>query len=185
MSPIFFENQLEFRKWLEENHRQETELIVGYYKVHTGKPSMTWSQSVDVALAFGWIDGVRKSIDNDSYCIRFTPRNPGSNWSTINLRKAEELIRQGLMHPDGLALYKNRKNDKSNLYSYENKPENLPPEFVQLFGENKDAWEFFSNQSLSYRRTVYFWILDAKQNATRLSRLKKVIGESALNKRIY
>jgi uncharacterized protein YdeI (YjbR/CyaY-like superfamily) len=185
MSPIFFENQTEFRKWLEINHSHKTELLVGYYKVHTGKPSMTWSQSVDVALSFGWIDGIRRSVDKESYCIRFTPRNPDSNWSETNIRKAEELIKQGLMHPKGLALYHNRKKEKSGIYSYENKPGKLPPESEKLFRENKDAWEFFSQLPDSYRKTVYFWILDAKQESTRLSRLKKSISASELKKRVF
>jgi uncharacterized protein YdeI (YjbR/CyaY-like superfamily) len=99
--PRFFPSQLDFRKWLEKNHNKETELIVGFYKVGTGKPSLTWSQSVDQALCFGWIDGIRKSIDNESYCIRFTPRKPSSNWSAINIKKVEELTKLGLMKPEG------------------------------------------------------------------------------------
>ena len=97
MTPIFFQNQKEFRKWLEKNHKSETELLVGYYKAGSYKPSMTWSQSVDEALCFGWIDGIRRSIDNERYCIRFTPRKPSSNWSNINIKKAEDLKNKGLI----------------------------------------------------------------------------------------
>ncbi len=109
MKPVFFKSGTEFREWLSKNHLSEKELYVGYYKVDTGKPSLTWSESVDQAICFGWIDGVRKSIDKESYCIRFTPRNPKSNWSEVNIKKAEELISKGLMQPKGLELYNNRK----------------------------------------------------------------------------
>ncbi|MDP3148654.1 MAG: YdeI/OmpD-associated family protein [Ignavibacteria bacterium] len=178
MKPIFFAKQSDFRKWFVKNHKKETELVVGFYKVGSGKPSITWSQSVDEALCFGWIDSVRKSIDGESYCIRFTPRNPKSIWSAVNIKKAEELIKLGLMQQEGLELYKNRKVDKAKLYSYENKPEKLPPEFEQKFKANKTAWEFFSQQPSSYKRTIYFWILSAKQERTQLSKLGKAINES-------
>ncbi|MDP3683442.1 MAG: YdeI/OmpD-associated family protein [Ignavibacteria bacterium] len=178
MKPIFFAKQSDYRKWFEKNHKKETELVVGFYKVDSGKPSITWSQSVDEALCFGWIDSVRKSIDSESYCIRFTPRNPKSIWSAVNIKKAEELIKLGLMQQEGLELYINRRIDKSHLYSYENKPEKLPPEFEQKFKANKTAWEFFLKQPSSYKRTIYFWILNAKQETTQLTRLNKVIKES-------
>src|SRR6187401_3158431 len=119
MTPTFFANQSDFRKWLQKNHKKETELVVGFYKVGSGKPSMTWSQSVDEALCFGWIDGVRTSIDKDRYQIRFTPRKPGSNWSAVNLKKIEELTKQGLIQPAGLAVFEKRKAEKSKIYSYE------------------------------------------------------------------
>ena len=108
MNPAFFKNQNEFRKWLEKNHYKETELIVGYYKVDSGRHNMSWSQSVDQALCFGWIDGIRRSIDKDSYCIRFTPRRPGSIWSAVNIKKIEELTKKGLMRPEGTAAYEGR-----------------------------------------------------------------------------
>ena len=178
MEPIFFAKQSDFRKWFLKNHKKATELLVGFYKVESGKPSLTWSQSVDEALCFGWIDSVRKSIDGESYCIRFTPRNPESIWSAVNIKKAEELIKLGLMQPEGLELYKNRKVENAKLYSYENKPEQLPLEFEKKFKANKPAWEFFSKQPSSYKKTIYFWILSAKQEKTQLSRLGKVINES-------
>jgi len=183
MKPIFFAKQSDFRKWFVKNYKKATELLVGFYKVDSGKPSITWSQSVDEALCFGWIDSVRKSIDGESYCIRFTPRNPKSIWSAVNIKKAEQLIKLGLMQQEGLELYKNRKVDKSKVYSYENKPEKLPSEFEQIFKANKTAWRFFSKQSSSYKKTSYFWILSAKQETTQLSRLNKVIKESEQNRR--
>ncbi len=112
MNPVFFSGPAEFRKWLEQNHDKENELLVGFYKVNSGKLNMTWSQSVDEALCFGWIDGIRRSVDKDSYCIRFTPRRPGSNWSAVNLRKVKELMQQGLMQPPGIEIFNRRKKPK-------------------------------------------------------------------------
>jgi uncharacterized protein YdeI (YjbR/CyaY-like superfamily) len=185
MDPVFFKNQAAFRKWLEKNHSLESELLVGFYKVDSGKANMSWSQSVDEALSFGWIDGVRRSIDKDSYCIRFSPRKPDSIWSEINIKKAEKLIEQGLMHDKGRELFLNRKPANTSLYSYENKPEILPPEYEKLFRMNSAAWEYFSALSQSYKRTLYFWILSAKQESTRLARLNKLISESEMKKRVF
>jgi uncharacterized protein YdeI (YjbR/CyaY-like superfamily) len=119
MKPVFFKTPDDFRAWLEENHDKESELLVGFYKTGTGKPSITWPESVDQALCFGWIDGVRRSFDKDSYTIRFTPRRPNSTWSSINIRKMEELLAKGLVKPEGLAAYKKRKEDNSEIYSHE------------------------------------------------------------------
>lgn len=184
-TPLFFETTADFRNWLEENHRTETELLVGYYKVGTKKPSMTWSESVDEAICFGWIDGVRKSIDEDSYCIRFTPRNPKSNWSAVNIKKVEEMILQGKMTDAGLAAFEKRKEDRSAIYSYENQPEGLTPEMESRFRNNKVAWEFFGKQPPSYRKPRIYWVMSAKQEATQLSRLEKLIEASAEGKRLF
>ena len=184
-TPIFFKNTEEFRSWLEINHQTEKEVIVGYYKVATGKPSMNWSDSVDEALCYGWIDGIRKSLDAESYCNRFTPRNPKSNWSEVNIKKVEALIRQGRMKPTGLAAWEKRSEARSGVYSYENKPEQFSPELEARFRENAVAWEFFSNQSTSYKKTVMFYVMSAKQEATRFSRLERLIQASANGKRIY
>jgi uncharacterized protein YdeI (YjbR/CyaY-like superfamily) len=185
MLPIFFRDTAEFRKWLEVNHQTETELLVGYYKVGTKKPSMTWSKSVDEALCFGWIDGIRKSIDEESYCNRFTPRNPKSNWSAVNIKKVEQLIRQGKMMPGGLAAFEKRTEARSEIYSYENKPEQFSPELESRFRENKAAWEFFSRQSTSYKKTVMFYVMGAKQETTRFSRLDKLMQACSEGKRIF
>jgi uncharacterized protein YdeI (YjbR/CyaY-like superfamily) len=185
MEVVFFSDQVEFRKWLEKNHQTERELIVGFYKKSTGKPTMTWSDSVDQALCFGWIDGIRRKVDDESYCIRFTPRNPASTWSALNVKKANELIEKGLMQPDGLALFKTRKEENTAIYSYENKPEALPAFMEEKFRENKAAWDYFSVQPPSYRRTIYFWILSAKRKETQLARLEKIIEESGLKKRLF
>lgn len=185
MNPIFFESQEQFREWLEKYHETETELIVGYYKVHTGKPSMTWSQSVDQALCFGWIDGVRRSIDEDRYCIRFTPRRKSSIWSTVNIHKVEALIKAGLMHPHGLEAYSWRRDDKSSVYAYENERDDLDAPFEKQFKKDKRAWTFFNAQAPSYRRVLIHWIMRARQEKTRQSRLDKAIVASREGRRLF
>ena len=175
MKPIFFPHQQAFRDWLELNHLTTKELIVGFYKVGIGKPSMTWSESVDQALCFGWIDGVRRSIDDESYCIRFTPRRPGSNWSEVNIRKVEELSKAGLVKAEGLKAYNFRVESNSGIYSFESKPLLLDSEYEQLFKSTGTAWEFYLKQPPSYRKATTQWIMSAKQEKTRLSRLEKLI----------
>ncbi|MCE9540442.1 MAG: YdeI/OmpD-associated family protein [Bacteroidetes bacterium] len=184
MAPTFFEKQADFRKWLAKNHKNETELLIGFYKVNSGKLSMTWSQSVDEALCFGWIDGVRRSIDKDSYSIRFTPRRSTSIWSAINIKKIEELTKQGLMKPAGLARFKLRKEHRSKIYSHEREAQKLPTNFEGKFKANKKAWDFFTTQAPSYQKVIIHWIVSAKQETTQLARLNKVITESAGQKRL-
>jgi uncharacterized protein YdeI (YjbR/CyaY-like superfamily) len=184
MEPIFFRNTVEFRKWLEENHDKEKEVLVGFYKVGTGKLSMNWPDSVDEALCFGWIDGIRKSLDEESYCIRFTPRNPKSKWSTVNIKKVQEMIRQGKMTPAGLAAYEKRETNPT-VYSYENKPERFSPDLEERFRENASSWDFFSRQAPSYKKTVMLWVMSAKQEATRFSRLEKLITASEKSQRMF
>jgi uncharacterized protein YdeI (YjbR/CyaY-like superfamily) len=184
MTPVFFADQIEFRKWLEENHKTEKELLVGYYKVSTGRPSMTWSQSVDQALCFGWIDGIRRSIDEESYCIRFTPRRPTSVWSNINIKKIEELTEKGLMTEAGLQAYSKRKDTKSGIYSFENDQAILPDAYDHIFKANPVAWDFFIKQAPSYRKAVFRWIMSARQEDTRLSRFNKLIQASEEQKRL-
>lgn len=178
MTPTFFAQQSEFRKWLEKNHKKETELLVCYYKVDSGKPSMTWTQSVDQALCFGWIDGVRKSIDNISYFIRFTPRKSSSIWSAVNIKKVAELTQQGLMQPAGLVSFELRKENKSKIYSYENIEVKFSDGFEKLFKANKKAWEFFLSLAPSYRKLSTNWVMSAKQEATRIKRLNELIADS-------
>jgi uncharacterized protein YdeI (YjbR/CyaY-like superfamily) len=177
--PTFFAKQSDFRKWLQKNHDKETELLVGFYKVGSGKPSMTWPQSVDEALCFGWIDGVRKSIDKESYQIRFTKRKPTSIWSAINIKKVEELKKQGLMGPAGLAIFEKRTESKSRIYSYEKDAAEFPQEFKKQFKANKKAWDYFQSLAPSYRKVSTHWVMSAKQETTRLKRLNQLISESA------
>jgi uncharacterized protein YdeI (YjbR/CyaY-like superfamily) len=180
----FFESQDEFRQWLESHHEKETELIVGFYKVDSGKPSMNWSQSVDQALCFGWIDGIRKSIDKESYSIRFTPRRSTSNWSAININKMEELTKAGLMKPAGLKAFSLRKENKSVIYTHGNGTVFLDSNYEKQFRENKIAWDFFKKQAPSYKKAIIRWIMSAKQEKTRQSRLGKTIKESGKQKRV-
>ena len=177
--PTFFAKQSDFRKWLQKNHKKETELLVGFYKVDSGKPSMTWSQSVDEALCFGWIDGVRKSIDKDSYQIRFTQRKPTSIWSANNIRKIESLTKQKLMQPAGLASFEKRVESKSKMYSYEKEEEELTPNFKKQFKANKKAWDYFQSLAPSYRKVSTHWVMSAKQGPTQIKRLNQLISDSA------
>lgn len=178
MTPTFFRTQAAFRKWLQKNRKTKTELFVGYYKVGSGKPSITWSQSVDQALCFGWIDGVKNSMDKERYCIRFTPRKKKSIWSTINIKKVKVLTRAGLMMVAGRKAFDLRSEEKLNSYSHENAPVSLATEYTKLFKKNEHAWRYFEARSPSYRKQISFWIMNAKKEATRRSRLQKVIYES-------
>lgn len=183
-SPTFFRDQDDFRKWLEINHKKEHELIVGFYKKESGRFNMSWSQSVDQALCFGWIDGVRRSLGEESYCIRFTPRRRGSTWSTVNIKKVEELTEQGLMNQAGLDIYKQRKEEKSRVASYESEAKQLDHNMLNIFKENNTGWEFFTKQAPSYQRTMIHWILSAKQDTTKSTRLEKLIKASEEKKRL-
>jgi uncharacterized protein YdeI (YjbR/CyaY-like superfamily) len=175
MVPHYFENKELFRDWLEKNHLTESELYVGYFKKGSGKLSINWPESVKEALCFGWIDGVRRSVDHERYCIRFTPRRPNSIWSNVNTQFVEELINQGLMKNEGLIAYSKRKSARSGIYSYETQEKNFSHEFESLFRENKKAWMCFSNCSKSYQKTTIHWAMDAKQHPTRIKRLKELI----------
>ena len=186
MKPVYFKDQFEFRQWLAENHADKNELLVGFYKISTGKPSMTWSESVDQAICYGWIDGIRKTVDAESYCIRFTPRKPTSTWSKVNIQKAECLIKNGLMTASGLEAYNKRSMENSGIYSFENEESLLTSELETIFKANVNAWDFFNNQTPpSYRKMVIHWVMSAKQEKTRISRLEKLIAASEQQKRIY
>ncbi|NOT47279.1 MAG: bacteriocin-protection protein, partial [Acidobacteria bacterium] len=171
-------------KWLEKNHDKKTELIVGFYKIGSGRKSIIWPEAVDQALCFGWIDGIRKSIDGESYCNRFTPRKPGSNWSAINIKKVEDLTAAGLMHATGIAAFEKRLEHRSRIYAYENEPVKLSPAFEKIFKSNQPAWKFFTTQAPSYQRVMVHWIMRAKQEETRLRRLNQTIAASSEQKRV-
>jgi len=185
MKPKFFPSPADFRRWLERNHGSESELWVGFHKKGTGKPSITWPESVDEALCFGWIDGIRKTLDAESYVIRFTPRRSGSNWSLVNTRRAGELISSGLMQADGKRVFEARDPAKSGVYSFEQKtPATLTPAAKKRFMANKRAWKFFESQPPGYRNTAIRWVVSAKQEATRERRLAILIKDSAEGRRI-
>jgi uncharacterized protein YdeI (YjbR/CyaY-like superfamily) len=183
-APVFFATPADFRIWLAENHDKVSELLVGYYKKSSGKPSMTWSESVDQALCFGWIDGIRRSIDSERYSIRFTPRKPKSTWSSINIRKVEVLCAEGLMQPPGLVAFNLRQESKSGIYAYENEAGTFSPEFEKIFQLNTKAWSWFQAMPRSYQKTVINWVMGAKQEPTRNKRLKELIGDSETGRKI-
>jgi uncharacterized protein YdeI (YjbR/CyaY-like superfamily) len=180
--PIFFRNPAEYRKWLEKNHSTAKELWIGYYKKATGKPSLTWEQTVDESLCFGWIDGIRKSIDEESFKQRVTPRRPTSVWSQINIRKIGELSKAGLMQPAGLAAFEKR--DSKRTYSYESFAAPLGRDQEKIFRANKKAWEFWQAQPAGYKRLASWYVMSAKQEATRQRRLERLIVDSAAGRRI-
>ncbi|MEK6373652.1 MAG: YdeI/OmpD-associated family protein [Acidobacteriota bacterium] len=184
MKPTFFPTPAAFRRWLQKNHHKATELLVGFYKKDSGKKSITWPESVDQALCFGWIDGVRRRIDDISYSIRFTPRRRGSIWSAVNIRRATALAEEGLMSPTGLRAFEARDEKKSAIYAYENAPRTLPPDAEKTFRANKKAWEYFNAQPPWYRRVVTHWVVSAKKEETRARRLATLIADSAAGRRV-
>ena len=185
MEPTFFPTPAAFRRWLKKNHRTARELFVGFYKKGTGRPSITWPEAVDEALCFAWIDGVRRSLDDESYVIRFTPRRPGSNWSLINIRKVKALIREGRMQPAGLAAFEARKAEKSGVYSFEQRENaKLDRKAEAKFKANKAAWKFFQSQPPGYRKVAVFYVMSAKREETRAKRLQTLIDDSAAGRRL-
>ena len=167
-----------------KSHQTEKEILVGFHKLATKKSSMTWSESVDEAICFGWIDGIRKSFDAHSYTIRFTPRKPKSIWSAVNMKKIEDLTAKELMQPAGIAAYEKREVHLTAIYAYENKPAELPKEFEEKFRANTQAWNWFHIQAPSYKKTVMYWVMSAKQEVTRESRMQTLIDDSASSMRI-
>lgn len=185
MKPRFFATPEEFRAWLAKNHASATELLVGFHKKGSGKPSMDWPQSVDEALCHGWIDGVRRSLGDTSYCIRFTPRKPTSNWSAINIRRVKALGKLGRMTPAGLAAFAKREKKRSAIYAYEQRrAAELAPAEARALKADAAAWKFLENVAPSYRRVVLHWIVTAKKPQTRAARLAKLIAASAQGKRL-
>jgi uncharacterized protein YdeI (YjbR/CyaY-like superfamily) len=185
MQPTFFETPDGFRRWLEAHHDSEPELWVGFHRKGSGRPSLTWPESVDEALCYGWIDGLRRSLDAQSYAIRFTPRRSGSTWSNVNVRRAEELIRDGRMRPAGLRAFEARDPERSGTYSFEQRAAaTLGPEAEARFRAEPEAWRYFEAQPPGYRRTAIWWVVSAKQEATRERRLRTLIEDSAAGRRI-
>ena len=183
--PTFFAEPAQFRAWLSKHHASAPELLVGFYKRDSGKPSITWPESVDQALCFGWIDGVRRRVDDLSYTIRFTPRRKGSIWSSINIKRVAELQALGHMHEAGLSAFAKRSEEKSRIYSYEQRFQaKLEPGQEKKFRANKKAWAFFQAQAPWYRRTATHYIVSAAREETRAKRLQRIIDDSAKGRRI-
>jgi uncharacterized protein YdeI (YjbR/CyaY-like superfamily) len=180
--PLFFASPAAFREWLERHAERETELLVGFYKVGTGLPSLTWPESVDEALCFGWIDSIRRRLDERSYTIRFTPRREGSVWSAVNIARVEALTAQGRMRPAGLAAFARRSECRSRE---QDDSVALSDEELRTFKRNKAAWHYFEAAPPGYRRLVLRWLADAKQAATRARRLAQLIDACAAGERLF
>jgi uncharacterized protein YdeI (YjbR/CyaY-like superfamily) len=184
MRAAYFRSPADFRKWLAKNHAKARELLVGYYKKGSGKPSLTWPESVAEALCYGWIDGIRRRVDDQRYTIRFTPRRARSTWSAINIRLMKELEAAGKMTPAGRAAFAKRVPEKSRVYAYEQRKEiRLAPALVKKFKKNKAAWAFFEKQPPSYRKLAAKWVMSAKQEATRDGRFARLLSSAAAGER--
>jgi uncharacterized protein YdeI (YjbR/CyaY-like superfamily) len=184
MKPTFFKSPSAFRAWLEKHHGASRELWVGFYKKASGKKGLAYPEAVDAALCFGWIDGVKKRVDDDSYMHRFSPRTTGSIWSAINTRRAQELITLGLMAPPGLDVFDRRDRAKTKLYSYENRPAAFDGPLERTFRANAAAWTFFRAQPPGYQKLMTYWVMSAKRDEARLRRLAALVKSSAEGVRI-
>jgi uncharacterized protein YdeI (YjbR/CyaY-like superfamily) len=178
MQPKFFTAPEKFRQWLERNHDAADELLIGFHKKSSGKKSVTYAEALDEALCFGWIDGVRKNLNETSYTIRFTPRKSRSIWSLVNVNHVERLQKEGRMHSAGLEAYERREPERTGIYSFENRPRELSPAYEKAFRQNKAAWKFFQEQPPGYKRLMIFRTMSAKKEETRLRRLKQLIESS-------
>jgi uncharacterized protein YdeI (YjbR/CyaY-like superfamily) len=183
MEARYFKTPAEFRAWLEENHATATELLVGFYKRGGGETGITYQEALDQALSFGWIDGVRRKVDDQRWTIRFSPRKRRSIWSGVNTKRVQELTDQGLMHPAGLEAFAARDQARSGVYTYE-RPHSLDPAFDEQFRAEPEAWQFWQAQPPWYRRTASSWVMSAKREDTRRRRLATLIDDSAHQRRI-
>lgn len=183
VKPKFFAQASSFRTWLHAHHATAGELQVGFHKVGSGKPSITYSQALDEALCFGWIDGMRRSLGASSYTIRFTPRRPDSIWSTVNVGHVRRLTAAGRMAPAGLAAFRKRDPAKTAVYSFENAPHSFAPAYVRAFRKNARAWAYFEGEAPWYRRTATWWVMSARKEETRERRLTVLIASSAKGRR--
>ena len=184
MKAKFFATPEKFRAWLEKHHATEKELLVGFYRKDSGKPSITWPESVDEALCVGWIDGVRRTIDETSYSIRFTPRSPKSKWSAVNIKRVGELTKLGRMKPTGLAVFEKRAASQQDGYSYERKDAHLDAAMEKTFRANKAAWTYWEAQPPGYRRLLSWYVISAKREETRAKRLAHLIAACVEKKRL-
>ncbi|HRJ05419.1 MAG TPA: YdeI/OmpD-associated family protein [Ignavibacteria bacterium] len=180
----FFKTTDALRKWMEKNHSKKDELWMGYYKKASGKGGLTYKPALDVMLCFGWIDGISKSIDEEKYCQRYTPRRKGSIWSAVNIKKIAELTKAGLMHEAGLAAFNNRDGARAGLYSHEQAEIKFTPALLKMLKANKKAWENFSKMPQGYRKTSTWWVISAKQEETRRRRMNTLITDSEAGRRI-
>ena len=181
---IYFESPLAFRRWLAAHHESASELLVGFHKRHTGRPTMTWPESVDEALCFGWIDGLRRTVDAERYTIRFTPRRRHSVWSLINVKRVAALTEEGRMRPAGLRVFEARRADRTGVASFERPLQHLEQDELRQFKKRAAAWRFWESQPPGYRKTATHWVVSAKKPETRVRRLAVLIDDSAAGVRI-
>ena len=179
MTPKAFKTQADWRAWLEAHHDSSTEILLRLFKVHAAHRGLTYKQALEEALCFGWIDGVVRRLDEDSFSQRYTPRRRGSIWSNINVGHVQRLTREGRMKPAGLAAFEKRDEKRTGIYAFENRPKALPPAMEKQFRANKKAWAFYQAQAPWYRRTTAFWVLGAKKEETQQRRLEMLIDRSA------
>lgn len=184
MTARYFATPAKLRQWFDEHHAATRELVIGFYKKGTGKPSVTYPEALDEALGVGWIDGVRKRVDDERYTVRFTPRTPGSYWSAVNTKRAKALIKEGRMKAAGTAAFKARDRDETKRYSFERDTAVLQPGHERLFKADKAAWEFFQAQPPSYRRVASWFVMSAVKEETRLKRLNILIKTCAEGRRL-
>jgi len=184
MKPKFFETQKAFERWLASEHAGRVEIWLGLYRKSAGRPSITYPEALDAALCFGWIDGLRRTIDADSYAIRFSPRKPGSPWSAVNIRRVRELSALGMLREAGLNAFEDQDERQAELNSQARATAQLSAAAERTFRENPAAWEYFTRQTPSYRKTAAWWVISAKQEATRHRRLLTLIDKSARQRAI-
>lgn len=178
-APKAFRTRKHFREWLERNHASASELVIRCFKVHAKQRGIGYKEALDEAICFGWIDGVRHGLDNDSFTTRLTPRKAKSNWSAVNIKRAKELEAEGRMHPSGLAAFRARDKTASAPYSFENRGITLDPAFEKQLRANQAAWEFFQTLPPWYRRTTIFWVMSAKREETRARRFATLLESTA------
>src|ERR1041384_725929 len=175
MKPRFFSTLEKFREWLEQHHNSASELLLGFHKKSSRKKSITYAEALDEALCYGWIDGVRKNLNETSYTIRFTPRKARSIWSNVNVNHVERLTKEGRMRPAGIEAYARRDPKRTGIYAFENRPREFSPEFEKAFRKNKRAWSFFEKQPPGYKRVIIFWVMGGKKEETRAKRFKQLV----------
>jgi uncharacterized protein YdeI (YjbR/CyaY-like superfamily) len=180
----FFKTPAELRKWFRAHHQTADELWVGFYRKGSGRASLTWPEAVDEALCVGWIDGIRKRVDDESYTNRFTPRRARSVWSAVNIARVAALTKAKRMQRAGLAAFAKRKENRSGIYAYEQRRDQLEEPYAAMLKKNPRAWEFFQAQPASYRKVLGWWVVSAKKEETRLARLRKLTDECAAGRRM-
>jgi uncharacterized protein YdeI (YjbR/CyaY-like superfamily) len=183
MDAVYFTSPEELRAWYAAHHDTADELLIGYYKKHTGKPTITHKEALDEALCFGWIDGIRHRVDDERYINRYTPRRPRSIWSVVNIKRIGELTEMGRMHPAGLKAFEERDPARTNQYSSEQAVVAFDPAYEAEFKANPQAWDFFQSQPPSYRKPATWWVMSAKKEETRRKRLATLIEDSAAGRR--